>query len=115
MGTFYNSRSECVSAKRSALEKAYQKAGRYLTPDNSDCIAKAAAKYYHEHIHTIFTTPILEELEKLCELKNKSSIYQRLKEMLRQDQKSFCPSWKQSFVKTPIIIVCMNLIILWIR
>lgn len=87
MGTFYNSRSECVSAKRSALEKAYQKAGRYLTPDNSDCIAKAAAKYYHEHIHTIFTTPILEELEKLCELKNKSFIYHRLKEMLRQDQK----------------------------
>lgn len=87
MGTFYNSRSECDAAKKSALEKAYHTAGRYITPGDSKCIAKTAAEYYHEQIQDIFTPQILKGLQKLCELNNHSSVYQKLQEILGQNKK----------------------------
>lgn len=87
MGTFYNSHSECNAAKKEALEKAYNKARRYVSPGDSKCIAKAATEHYSSHIHDVFTPEILEKLQTLCEIRQKAPLYQKLQDQLKQSKK----------------------------
>ena len=87
MGTFFSSHSECTAAQKDALEKAYNKARRYVSPGDSKCIAKTAAEYYNKHIHDVFTPEVLEKLQKLCEIRQKTSLYQKLQNQLKQSKK----------------------------
>lgn len=87
MGTFYNSHSECNAAKKKALEKAYNKARRYVSPGDSKCIAKAATEHYTSHIHDVFTPEILEKLQTLCEIRQKAPLYQKLQDQIKHCKK----------------------------
>lgn len=87
MGTFYNSHSECNAAKKEALEKAYNKARRYVSPGDSKCIAKAATEHYSSHIHDVFTPEILEKLQTLCEIRQKAPFYQKLQDQIKHCKK----------------------------
>lgn len=87
MGTFYNSHSECNAAKKEALEKAYNKARRYVSPGDSKCIAKAATEHYTSHIHDVFTPEILEKLQTLCEIRQKAPLYQKLQDQIKHCKK----------------------------
>lgn len=87
MGTFYNSHSECNAAKKEALEKAYNKARRYVSPGDSKCIAKAATEHYSSHIHDVFTPEILEKLQTLCEIRQKAPLYQKLQDQIKHCKK----------------------------
>ena len=87
MGTFYNSHSECNAAKKEALEKAYNKARRYVSPGDSKCIAKAATEHYSSHIHDVFTPEILEKLQTLCEISQKAPFYQKLQDQIKHCKK----------------------------
>ena len=88
MGTFYNSHSECNAAKKEALEKAYNKARRYVSPGDSKCIAKAATEHYTSHIHDVFTPEILEKLQTLCEIRQKAPLYQKLQDQIKHCKKN---------------------------
>lgn len=88
MGTFYNSHSECTAAKKDALEKAYNKARRYVSPGDSKCIAKAATEHYSKQIHDVFTPEVLEKLQNLCEIRKKTSLFQKLQEQIKQSKKA---------------------------
>lgn len=88
MGTFYNSHSECNAAKKEALEKAYNKARRYVSPGDSKCIAKAATEHYSSHIHDVFTPEILEKLQTLCEIRQKAPFYQKLQDQIKHCKKN---------------------------
>lgn len=87
MGTFYNSHSECNAAKKESLEKAYNKARRYVSPGDSKCIAKAATEHYSSHIHDVFTPEILEKLQILCEIRQKAPLYQKLQDQIKHCKK----------------------------
>lgn len=87
MGTFYNSHSECNAAKKEALEKAYNKAHRHVSPGDSKCIAKAATEHYSSHIHDVFTPEILEKLQTLCEIRQKAPLYQKLQDQIKHCKK----------------------------
>lgn len=87
MGTFYNSHSECNAAKKEALEKAYNKARRYVSPGDSKCIAKAATEHYSSHIHDVFTPEILEKLQTLCDIRQKAPFYQKLQDQIKHCKK----------------------------
>lgn len=87
MGTFYNSHSECNAAKKESLEKAYNKARRYVSPGDSKCIAKAATEHYTSHIHDVFTPEILEKLQTLCEIRQKAPLYQKLQDQIKHCKK----------------------------
>lgn len=87
MGTFYNSHSECNAAKKEALEKAYNKARRYVSPGDSKCIAKTATEHYTSHIHDVFTPEILEKLQTLCEIRQKAPLYQKLQDQIKHCKK----------------------------
>lgn len=87
MGTFYNSHSECNAAKKEALEKAYNKARRHVSPGDSKCIAKAATEHYTSHIHDVFTPEILEKLQTLCEIRQKAPLYQKLQDQIKHCKK----------------------------
>lgn len=88
MGTFFNSRTECASAKKTALEKAYNEARRYVSPGDSKCITKAAAEHYTRQIHDVFTPEVLENLQKLCEIRRKTPLFQKLQEQIKQSKKT---------------------------
>ncbi len=87
MGTFYNSHSECNAAKKEALEKAYNKARRYVSPGDSKCIAKAATEYYSKHIHDVFTPEVLGKLQTLCDICQKAPLYQKLQDQIKHCKK----------------------------
>lgn len=98
MGTFYNSHSECNAAKKEALEKAYNKARRYVSPGDSKCISKAATEHYSSHIHDVFTPEILEKLQTLCEIRQKAPLYQKL-----QDQITHCKKDISSLLEAELL------------
>ena len=88
MGTFFDSRSECTAAKKAALEKAYNEARRYISPGDSKCIAKAATEHYSKQILDVFTPEVLEKLQNLCEIRKKTSLFQKLQEQIKQSKKA---------------------------
>ena len=88
MGTFFDSRSECTAAKKAALEKAYNEARRYISPGDSKCIAKAATEHYSKQIHDVFTPEVLDKLQNLCEIRKKTSLFQKLQEQIKQSKKA---------------------------
>lgn len=72
----------------SALEKAYNEARRYISPGDSKCIAKAATEHYSKQIHDVFTPEVLEKLQNLCEIRKKTSLFQKLQEQIKQSKKA---------------------------
>mgnify|MGYP007112697476 FL=1 len=88
MKKFYNSRSECAAAKKTALEKAYNTASAYVTPGNSKCIAKYAATYYGTYIQELFAPQIMDALQKLYELHRKSDCFRTFKDKITHSSKN---------------------------
>ena len=73
----YDSRVECEEALYNRLKNAYDIANGYFDINSSKCFAVQAVEIYSERIENCFK-PIVDELEMLCTIYNKSRLWESL-------------------------------------
>lgn len=89
---FFTNKSECETARKRCIQKAYDEAERYFSLSSGKCVAKEAACFYSDWIEKHFT-PLLDSLKQLCHMKNQDAIYEKIetweKNCYKELKKSF--------------------------
>lgn len=84
----YCSKNECEKAKKKCIQKVYNTANKYITPNEKLCIANLCATYYSQALYSCLT-PILDALKMYCIANQKEIIFQRIIELMKNSQKTF--------------------------
>ncbi len=84
----YHSQNEHEKSKKRYIQKAYNTANKYITPNEKLCIANSSASYYSQAIYCSLN-PILDDLKQYCIANEKEAIFQSTIELINHSQKTF--------------------------
>lgn len=93
----YSSKYDCKKAIDSIIQKAYDKAGNYLTVGNSCSISKEMATFYSEHIHKTFD-PHMVRLQQIASISKTQFAYDELKVLIQDSYKSLLNVFEQELL-----------------
>lgn len=93
----YSSKYDCKKAIESIIQKAYDKAGNYLTVGKSCSISKEMATFYSEHIHKTFN-PHMERIQQISAISKTQFAYDELKSLIQGSYKSLLNVFEQELL-----------------